>query len=134
MTKIIFKDLPTPNIPVSWGELIDKICILEIKQQNASNELVKTNVSTELVLLNNIITEDIFCDLNIKRLRSKLKKINQNIWDIEDEIRSRESAGDFGKRFIELARNTLKFNDERAKIKKKINIKLNSEIVEEKLY
>ena len=67
-------------------------------------------------------------------LRMELKVINQNIWDIEDEIRLKEARHDFGASFIELARNTYKFNDRRASIKRKINNILNSEIIEEKIY
>lgn len=123
-----------PVIPVSWGELIDKICILEIKKEKAVSEASKNNIVKELELLNKCISKDIKSNAQIIAWRLELKEINLNIWNVEDEIRAKEAAGDYRERFIELARNTYIFNDKRATVKRKINEILNSTIVEEKIY
>ena len=126
--------LLTPHIPVSWGELFDKISILEIKKENVLNELAMKNIIQELELLDKLISDDILNNRGLMDLRVELKNINQNIWNIEDEIRIKESTHDFEDRFIELARNTYIFNDKRASVKRIINKILNSPIVEEKIY
>ena len=126
--------LNVPQIPVSWGELFDKICILEIKKENAFNQRAITNITKEFDILINLISNEILTNSEVMKLWLKLKEINQNIWNIEDEIRIKEEANDFGERFIELARNTYLFNDTRASIKRRINEILKSEIVEEKVY
>ena len=128
------QELFAPHVPVSWGELVDKICILEIKKDHASNDAIRKNIVTEFKLLDSFLSEEILRCPNLMSLRMELKVINQNIWDIEDEIRLKEARHDFGASFIELARNTYKFNDRRASIKRKINNILNSEIIEEKIY
>ena len=124
----------TPHIPVSWGELFDKISILEIKKENVLNELAMKNITQELELLDKFVSNDILKNRGLMDLRVELKNINQNIWNIEDEIRIKESTHDFEDRFIELARNTYIFNDKRASVKRSINDILNSSIVEEKIY
>ena len=126
--------LLAPHVPISWGELIDKICILEIKKQRASNEAVRKNIVAEFRLLNSFVSEEILGYPDLMRLWAQIKDINLKIWDIEDEIRLKEAACDFGERFIKLARNTYKLNDRRASIKREINNILNSEIIEEKIY
>ena len=102
-----------PVIPVSWGELIDKICILEIKKEKAVSEASKKNIVKELELLNKCISKDIKNSAQIIAWRLELKEINLNIWNVEDEIRAKEAAGDYRERFIELARNTYVLNDKR---------------------
>ena len=121
-------------IPVSWGEFFDKISILEIKKENVSDNEAMKNIVRELELLNNFISDDISSNTHVMDLRIELKALNQDIWNIEDEIRINEASSDFGERFIELARNTYLFNDKRASIKRKINNILNSTITEEKIY
>ena len=121
-------------IPVSWGEFFDKISILEIKKENVSDNEAMKNIVRELELLNNFISDDISSNTHVMGLRIELKALNQDIWNIEDEIRINEASSDFGERFIELARNTYLFNDKRASIKRKINNILNSTITEEKIY
>ena len=134
MTFNLSNKLAVPQIPVSWGELLDKICILEIKKENVSNEKALSNITKELEILNNFVSNEIFADLEVARLRINLKEVNQNIWNIESEIRIKEASNDFGERFIDLARNTYLQNNNRASIKRKINEILKSEIVEEKVY
>ena len=118
-------------VPISVGELIDKITILEIKKKHMSGEKMK-NVNNEFkslkVILNNAKLE---VDQN---LYLKLKKINSSLWEIEDKIRIKESLKEFDEDFIELARSVYKINDERSLIKREINLKYNSGIVEEKSY
>ena len=118
-------------VPISVGELIDKITILEIKKKYMSGEKMK-NVNNELkslqVILNN---EKLEVDQN---LYLNLKKINTSLWEIEDKIRIKESLKEFDEDFIELARSVYKVNDERSLVKREINLKYNSGIVEEKSY
>jgi len=117
--------------PISIGELIDKITILEIKEIHMSGVKLK-NINKELNLLKNILQDKnpgISPDL-IKNL----KKVNKNLWEIEDNIRIKESKKEFDKEFIKLARSVYKENDKRASIKKEINQKFKSELVEEKSY
>lgn len=121
-------------IPVSWGELFDKISILEIKKENVLDGSAKNNIVVELELLTNFLSADILSDVKQNNLRVKLKAINQKLWNIEDEIRVNEAKKDFGEKFIWLARSTYINNDRRASIKRQINETLNSAIVEEKIY
>ena len=117
--------------PVSLGELIDKITILEIKQIHMTGIKLK-NVDKELKLLKKIL-QDKNLEIDID-LINNLKEVNNNLWEIEDNIRIKESNQEFDKEFIELARSVYKENDKRASIKKEINHKYNSELVEEKSY
>jgi len=117
--------------PVSLGELIDKITILEIKKAHMTGIQLK-NVDKELKLLKNILQDK---DLKITiDLIDNLKEVNNNLWEIEDNIRLKESNQEFDKEFIQLARAVYKENDKRAYIKKQINQTYNSELVEEKSY
>ena len=117
--------------PVSLGELVDKITILEIKKIYMSGIKLK-NVNKEIKLLKKILQDT---NLNIDiDLINNLKQINNNLWEIEDNIRIKESNQEFDKEFIQLARSVYKENDKRASIKKEINQKYNSELVEEKSY
>lgn len=117
--------------PVSLGELIDKITILEIKQIHMTGIKLK-NVNKELKLLRNIL-QDKNLEIDIDLINS-LKEVNNNLWQIEDNIRIKERDQKFNKEFIQLARSVYKENDKRASIKKEINQKYNSELVEEKSY
>jgi len=117
--------------PISLGELIDKITILEIKQIHMTGIKLK-NVDKELKLLKKIL-QDKNLEINIDLINC-LKKVNNNLWEIEDSIRIKERDQKFDKEFIELARSVYKENDKRASIKKEINQKYNSELFEEKSY
>jgi phenylalanyl-tRNA synthetase alpha subunit len=121
-------------IPISPGELLDKITILEIKSERIESEEKRTNVNRELEILNKVWTNSVPEDDTITGLRNKLKSINEELWDIEDDIRDEERDKRFEQRFIELARAVYVTNDKRANAKKEINIYLKSEIVEEKSY
>ena len=130
MTKKV-KYLSSILAPVSIGELIDKITILEIKQIYMTGIKLK-NVDKELKLLKKIL-QDKNLEIDID-LINNLKEVNKNIWEIENNIRIKERNQKFDKEFIQLARSVYKENDKRASIKKEINQKYNSELVEEKSY
>ena len=117
--------------PVSLGELIDKITILEIKAKHMTGIKLK-NVEKELLLLQSIL-KDQNIEIDIW-LINNLKEINNNLWNIEDSIRIKESQQKFDEEFVQLARSVYKQNDKRASIKKEINQKYNSDIIEEKSY
>ena len=119
------------DVPVSWGELVDKITILEIKSERMEDPVKLANVTRELWLLNVRLGA---AAADILPLKLKLKAINGSLWEIEDEIRDCERAKDFGPRFIELARAVYITNDERADVKRAINHALSSELIEEKSY
>jgi len=119
---------------ISAGELIDKITILEIKKIKISNKEKLNDIEKELSSLNGTMKKSIPDQNLIKDLISKLKEINLKLWDIEDGKRAAEKENNFGEKFIELARNVYKFNDERAKIKLAINNALGSNIKEVKSY
>ena len=119
------------NAPISIGELLDKITILEIKKNKLQNSKLK-NVLKELSFLKGLIGEH---KININDdLFSQLKEINLSLWNIEDQIRIKEKNKEFDNTFIELARSVYLNNDKRAEIKKSINLLSNSEITEEKIY
>ena len=119
---------------ISAGELIDKITILEIKKIKIANKDKLIDVEKELFSLLETMKQFIPNDASILKHKDDLKKINLKLWDIEDGKRSAEKNQDFGKQFIELARNVYKLNDERAKIKLAINNVLGSNIKEVKSY
>ena len=122
------------EIPVSLGELIDKITILEIKQQRLKGPQQLANVVRELKLLKTILNDDVRTLPEIASLTRRLKEINQALWEIEDAIRECERQADFGDAFIALARAVYHRNDERSAVKRNINQLGASEIVEEKGY
>ncbi len=122
------------STPISHGELIDKITILEIKSERMSDPAKLANVRRELDLLNAIWSKDEAAKIDIADLRLALKTVNERLWVIEDDIRLQEKAQDFGAEFIRLARAVYFENDDRAKIKRDINLRLGSQLVEEKSY
>ncbi len=121
-------------VPVSYGELIDKITILEIKAERIGNPEKLANVRIELDLLNATWSVDPLAATDIVAERTKLKAVNEALWDIEDHIRIKEKAKAFDNEFVELARAVYFRNDDRAAYKREINEKLGSTLVEEKSY
>ncbi len=119
---------------ISAGELVDKITILEIKKEKITNKEKLIEIKKELDSLTNTFNKSIKKNINLETLTKELKNINLKLWDIEDKKRELEKKQEFGKEFIELARNVYKSNDERAKIKLKINEALGSNIKEVKSY
>ena len=122
------------KIPVSVGELADKITILEIKKKKIADKKKLKRIINELIFLNDILKNEVKLDNLIKKEISSLKKINLKLWDIEDGKRNCEKNKDFGSIFIKLARNVYILNDKRAKIKFKINSLSSSDIIEIKSY
>jgi hypothetical protein len=123
----------TPLAPVSWGELIDKITILEIKSVEIADAAAHANVLKELRMLQDIAGAHAASD-EIARLKRDLKEVNGALWKIEDAIRDKERRREFDPEFIELARSVYRQNDARAALKRRINAALSSGIVEEKSY
>jgi hypothetical protein len=122
------------EIAVGPGELIDKITILEIKAVRIADPGKLANVRTELDLLAATRDRALSPSAELARLTVDLRRINEALWDIEDEIRGCERARDFGPRFVELARAVYRRNDDRAAVKRQINELFASTIVEEKSY
>ena len=122
-----------PHIPTSWGELIDKITILEIKVERLTAESARTNAARELGLLREI-AGPVLAGAETAALTARLKALNQSLWEIEDRIRDHVRSGRFDEAFIELARSVYKRNDERGMVKRALNLALGSELIEEKSY
>ncbi len=122
------------SIPVSIGELIDKITILEIKAARIREPAKLEHITRELDLLTNTWLTSGQASAGIGVQREALKTVNETLWDIEDQIRLKEASGEFDDSFIELARAIYINNDRRAALKREINQLLGSEIVEEKSY
>src|SRR6476619_4872850 len=121
-------------VPVSFGELLDKIAILQIKSERMSDPVKLANVRKELDALNGTWAAHAASRTDITTLRAALKAVNERLWVIEDDIRVQEKNQRFDAEFIRLARAVYFENDERAKIKKEINLALGSSYVEEKSY
>jgi hypothetical protein len=128
------KTMSLIQTPVSYGELIDKITILEIKSRRIADAAKLANVRNELDLLNATWANDAASRTDISSERASLLAVNELLWDIEDRIRLKEKAQAFDAEFIELARSVYFRNDERAAFKREINLKLGSQLVEEKSY
>ncbi len=122
------------RVPVSPGELIDKITILEIKSERMTDAKKVANVRTELAMLLSTWQDSHYATIDIGAEWKSLREINGKLWVVEDDIRDKERDREFDARFIELARSVYVINDERAAVKRKINEKLGSSIVEEKSY
>ena len=122
------------NVPISPGELVDKITILEIKKEFIKNDNKLKNINHEYDLLMQIYTAQISGAEGIVELKNKLKEINLELWKIEDDIRDCEREKFFSDIFIKLARSVYFTNDKRSKVKLEINLLLNSNLVEEKSY
>lgn len=121
-------------VPISPGELIDKITILEIKSQRMRDAAKLANVRTELTLLMDTWRASTRSAVDIGSEWTALRAVNERLWVIEDQIRDKERDAQFDREFIELARAVYITNDERAAIKKRINTRLGSTLVEEKSY
>jgi hypothetical protein len=125
----------SPLVPVSWGELFDKICILQIKIEHIVDPAALSNVTRELAAL--MAARDRALGIpgsDLDTLVKELRAINSQLWSIEDDIRAKEARREFDRSFIDLARSVYRVNDERGRVKRAINTLLNSQLVEEKLY
>lgn len=123
----------TPVVPVSWGELLDKMTILEIKRDRIRAPGALAHVGREYQLVGGIATAALERP-DVARAVRLLRRINERLWEIEDAIRDEEAAARFGAAFIRLARSVYRMNDRRAAVKRRINMLLQSELVEEKCY
>ena len=121
-------------VPVSPGEVLDKITILEIKSERMTDPEKVANVRVELELLRETWSKAVHEDDVVCRLHDALKEINEKLWEIEDDIRDKERVKEFDERFVELARAVYFTNDRRSQIKKELNLHLGSRIIEEKSY
>jgi transcriptional regulator of nitric oxide reductase len=122
------------EVPVSPGELLDKITILEIKLERMTDPVKLQNVRTELGLLRASWSRSVREDQVIRGLHVQLKEVNEALWDIEDAIRDKERLREFDDHFVELARSVYITNDRRSNIKKDLNERLGSRLIEEKSY
>ncbi|MGD0430252.1 MAG: DUF6165 family protein [Acetobacteraceae bacterium] len=123
-----------PVVPVSWGELLDKIAILEIKRSRLRVTEAVNNAERELAALGQALTPLNPAPEGLAELRAALAAVNQRLWSIEDRIREKDAKGDFGEEFVALARSVYRENDERGRIKQAINTLLGSVLVEVKQY
>jgi hypothetical protein len=121
-------------VPISVGELLDKISILQIKSERISDESKRRNVENELSALNAVATKSVKIDVILGSLLTELKAVNTALWDVEDDLRAMERRGEFGAAFVEAARSVYKHNDVRATLKRAINDLTGSKLVEEKSY
>ena len=121
-------------IPVGYGEVCDKISILEIKSNRMTEKDALRNVEKELSLLRACLNEAEVQEERISSIQKELRTVNESLWDIEDALREKESKGIFDQEFIELARTVYITNDRRSELKREINVTLGSEIIEEKSY
>ena len=126
--------MPEVQVPVSFGELLDKLSILQIKSERMTDPAKLAKVRKELSALEHTWMQHPAAGKDIAQLRAQLKAVNERLWEIEDEIRLKEKAGQFDEEFVRLARSVYFENDERARIKKEINLALGSSFVEEKSY
>jgi len=122
------------HVPLSVGEVLDKVTILEIKSERITDPAKLGNVRTELDHLRALLVDPVFEDAAVCSLVDALKQVNEALWDIEDDIRAEEAAEQFGSRFIELARAVYVTNDKRALLKKQLNEATGSTLIEEKSY
>jgi post-segregation antitoxin (ccd killing protein) len=136
LRKVVPSTVPTPSVAIETapGELIDKITILEIKAERIADPEKIRNVRTELDTLRSARDRTILSSDALAALTAELRSVNETLWEIEDEIRGCERADDFGPKFVALARSVYHNNDNRAVIKRKINVLLGSKIIEEKSY
>jgi tetratricopeptide (TPR) repeat protein len=124
----------SPLVEVSWGELLDKISILEIKSERMASSASLANVRRELEHLKSVLADVSPIPLHVEKTRAALRVINEKLWELEDAIRLCEAESRFDSNFIELARSIYASNDERAKLKRQINLLMKSQLVEEKHY
>lgn len=124
----------TIRIEVGAGELIDKITILQIKSARVSDADKLRNIRHELAVLERIHAGALAPDAKLDALTDELKRINEALWDIEDDIRAHEAEGNFGESFVALARAVYQTNDRRAALKRDINTLTGATIIEEKSY
>lgn len=126
--------MTTIRVPISPGELLDKLTILRLKAARIADAAKLANVTRELALLEATWREEVPADVDLRVDEAALARVNAALWDVEDALREREVAQRFDAEFVALARSVYRHNDERAAIKRRVNARLGSELVEEKSY
>ena len=121
-------------IPVSWGELVDKITILELKRNKIESEPARKKIEQELTLLLKLYEDGTDQSATINALMRDLASINSDLWNVEDSLREKEAKNIFDSEFVELARSVYKLNDKRFEIKQRLNTEMASEMIEAKIY
>ena len=124
----------TIEAPIATGELIDKITILQIKSERITDAAKLANVAVELALLNQRRAAALAADAAVAALETRLKSVNERLWELEDEIRECERRQDFGPGFVAAARSIYHTNDQRAALKRELNLATGSSLIEEKSY
>ena len=122
------------RVPTSPGELLDKLTILRIKAQRIAQPAKRANVARELALLETIWRGALPADCDVREEEAALARVNAALWDVEDALRECEAAQRFDAEFVALARSVYRHNDERAALKRRVNVKLGSALIEEKSY
>ena len=122
------------RVPISVGELLDKLTILRIKSERISDPDKLSNVQRELETLETVWAESPFSRRDLSAELEQLRRVNETLWEIEDQLRLKESRLEFDQEFIELARSVYLTNDERAAVARHINLKVGSDLVGEKSY
>ena len=125
---------PNPSVQISWGELLDRVTILEIKGSRLRSAAATANVARELAMLQAAAAEAHRSNPGLAPLKKELAAVNELLWEVEDKIRAKEAAKQFDPEFVELARAVYINNDKRADLKRQINRLMNSELIEEKQY
>lgn len=123
-----------PLVPISWGELVDKITILEIKLLKIDDQLAQEKIHDELSLLSSPLIDKLSSNISLKLLKEQLKEINLALWAIEDAKRAKENDSKFDDEFIKFSRLSYHTNDKRSAKKREIDTLLNSKIIEQKKY
>ncbi len=124
----------TVLVPISWGELLDKITILEIKSERLTSPAGLANVRHELQALCEIAAGIADHEGRLAALKAALKTVNQALWDVENQIRAKEASKSFDQEFVELARSVYRLNDQRGLLKRELSLLLKSGLIEEKQY
>jgi hypothetical protein len=125
---------PAPSVRISWGELLDKITILEIKTQRLKSQAALEKTRRQLAILSDAAKDALRQQPHLISLKEQLKLLNEDLWDIEDKIRAKEAAKSFDQDFIELARSVYITNDKRGNLKQQIDALLSSDFAEQKQY
>ncbi len=120
--------------PLPLGDFIDRLTILDLKSERVDDPVKLHNIEHERVVLQRIWTDSVYFGASIESERRELKRVNSELWEIEDRIRIKEQRGEFDREFIVLARSVYRLNDRRAEVKRAINLKLGSDLIEEKSY
>ena len=122
------------DAPLPVGDFIDRLTILDIKSERVDDPVKLHNIERERTALRQIWSDSVYFGASIEREERELKSVNAELWEVEERIRIKERRGEFDREFIALARSVYRLNDRRAQVKRAINLKLGSDLIEEKSY